>query len=765
MNRSERRRNEKKSTSGSSKLSARPLRASMPAPSVEIQQLIAAGKQHHSSGNLSKALEVYKHILAIDPKQPTALYLAGIALHQAGQHAKAIECLQGSLSIFPDNPEAYNNLGVVFNTTGNTAAAEECYRRAIALKPEYAAAYKNLGALLASADKLDAGLECYRKTVSIAPNHAESLKAIGEILIKQQKYDQALESFLKARAISPTDADILTSTGIALQYLSRHQEALKLHSQAVNFQPDNDRHWDAFRDCVAGMSFSSTSDGLEQSLLALLDKQDMSPASLMFPIISALRHRGEFSRLLDNADKAIVEDFPIQDDIKSLSQITLFMRLMTKVPVADLRIERLLTNLRRALLSRACCGEHNDQQINFISVLAQQCFINEYAYAVDAKEQEHLKNLKQKVEGLFAQGKTASKDLWLLIACYEPLNSMPWKSQIPQTKDNDEGAAVYRLQIIEPETEKTLRKSIPQIADIEDATSQNVRAQYEENPYPRWIHTSHLIPKPVKDVLCEPPLSFKLDDYTAPENPETLVAGCGTGQHAIQAASRFVNTKVTAVDLSLGSLSYALRKTREAGIKNLEYIQGDILKLDKIGKQFDMIECGGVLHHMADPLAGWKVLVDLLRDGGLMKIGLYSEKGRPDIIAARKFIEQGGYGSSAAEMRRCRQDIVAAAEKGDPQLIQLCMRGDFYSLSPCRDLIFHVQEHRFTIPEIASALDKLGLEFLGFETPTPQTLIQFRKENPNCPESLQLDRWCRFEERFPDTFRGMYQFWCRKPAR
>ena len=70
------------------------------------------------------------------------------------------------------------------------------------------------------------------------------------------------------------------------------------------------------------------------------------------------------------------------------------------------------------------------------------------------------------------------------------------------------------------------------------------------------------------------------------------------------------------MDLSLSSLSYAKRKTQELGINNIEYMQGDILKLDQLEREFDIIECMGVLHHMDDPLAGWKVLVGKLRADG-----------------------------------------------------------------------------------------------------------------------------------------------------
>ena len=54
-------------------------------------------------------------------------------------------------------------------------------------------------------------------------------------------------------------------------------------------------------------------------------------------------------------------------------------------------------------------------------------------------------------------------------------------------------------------------------------------------------------------------------------------------------------------------------------------MQADILHLHQIGKKFDIIESAGVLHHMNEPMAGWRVLTDLLKSGGLMKVGLYSE--------------------------------------------------------------------------------------------------------------------------------------------
>ena len=55
-----------------------------------------------------------------------------------------------------------------------------------------------------------------------------------------------------------------------------------------------------------------------------------------------------------------------------------------------------------------------------------------------------------------------------------------------------------------------------------------------------------------------------------------------------------------AVDLSLASLGYARRKSNALGLNNLTR-QADILELGRTGREFDVIESLGVLHHMADP--------------------------------------------------------------------------------------------------------------------------------------------------------------------
>jgi 2-polyprenyl-3-methyl-5-hydroxy-6-metoxy-1,4-benzoquinol methylase len=288
-----------------------------------------------------------------------------------------------------------------------------------------------------------------------------------------------------------------------------------------------------------------------------------------------------------------------------------------------------------------------------------------------------------------------------------------------------------------------------------------VQKQYEENPYPRWINTAlEIKPDGVKRVLSKVGVQVLDETGFFSDNPQILIAGCGTGQHSLSAASRFKNSRVTAIDLSLSSLAYAKRKTQELGVTNIDYLQADILDLGMLGKKFDIIESAGVLVHMDEPVTGWRVLADCLKPGGCMKIGLYSESARKSIIKARNIISERKISTDKLDMIRYRKESI---ESGNPELMLLKEAEDFYSTSMLRDLIFHVKEHRFTIPQISTILDNLGLAFIGFEFPDKITSKAFKMAYPEQSAIYDLRKWHEYETIHPLLFIGMYQFWIQKP--
>ena len=272
-----------------------------------------------------------------------------------------------------------------------------------------------------------------------------------------------------------------------------------------------------------------------------------------------------------------------------------------------------------------------------MSTLSLHCFTNEYVYFESDEETHLIGELEAKISQIVAQSKQPEAIKILCLASYRQLHQYSWCQKLKALDNLEE---VKSRLIEEPYTEKAIVTKISILGKISDNVSSKVRAQYEENPYPRWVKIGLASKsKSISEICTEENLYLDSKSIQNVIAPNILVAGCGTGQHSIGTASRFSGCKVTAVDLSLASLAYAKRKTTELEITNLEYLQADILKLNQLKQKFDIIESVGVLHHMDEPMAGWRVLTDLLKPGGLMRIGLYSDLARQHIVKVRKEIK------------------------------------------------------------------------------------------------------------------------------
>ena len=430
----------------------------------------------------------------------------------------------------------------------------------------------------------------------------------------------------------------------------------------------------------------------------------------------------------------------------------LLLTILQSTPVRDVALERVLTSVRAALLERAAANALDDDALGFCCALAQQCFINEYVFATTPAEDALVESIGHNLDGI-APTRLAA------LAMYLPLHELTGAEALLSRQWPEPVDDVVTLQLREPLAERALRQTIPQLTAIEDATSQRVRQMYEENPYPRWIQPpAGAAPLPIDRYLrgLFPAATF---NPPAPQDTlDVLVAGCGTGWHAIGLAHVLQGARITAIDLSRGSLAYAKHKTPTALAAHIDYAQADILKLGALERRFDVIDASGVLHHMADPFAGWRILLGLLRPNGVMHLGLYSELGRRDVLAARGFIRERGYGATAAEIRRCRQELLESPHAGVARF------DDFFSTSECRDLLFHVQESRTSIPAIKAFLDEQNLTFIGFEFgEAAQRGYQAWFAQRGWPLG-DLKRWHEFETQYPDTFSAMYHFWVQKPG-
>ena len=528
------------------------------------------------------------------------------------------------------------------------------------------------------------------------------------------------------------------------------EKTIKNYNHLLELDPDEQSILYNFSIFLSRFIPLKIDEKLSQNILKILSSNvTVRPNAMIKTILNSLIIDHKFNELLsmtfpidsENIEKtcSIILEFPI---------LIKFMEITT---IPFISIEILLTNLRKNILLNLDKIKNKEKLLKFQISLALQCHVNEYIFNYDAHELLLIKDLEDNLfESQNSNGYLDSSEL-LCLASYKSLYDCNW---LDINKIPDNLTLIKKRQILEVVEEKNIRPTIISINKSNNHISQIVKKQYEDNPYPRWIKTQCLLkPSSVNQIVFD--LNLSVNNAIHSLNPQILVAGCGTGQHAIMTSTRFLNSKVIAIDLSYNSLSYALRKTKELGLNNISYMQADINNLSNLNKNFDIIESVGVLHHMDDPVSGLNNLVNLLKKDGLMKIGLYSKLGRQRLENAKKYINK----ENVKDHVKFRQSLYLKQNKIFNDLID---HDEFYSSSQLKDLLFHPKEYAYTIPEIKKILKDLNLKFCGFENSDIKSNLNFKKRFNQKSDLYCLDRWDLFEQNNPNTFSGMYQFWIQK---
>jgi tetratricopeptide (TPR) repeat protein/2-polyprenyl-3-methyl-5-hydroxy-6-metoxy-1,4-benzoquinol methylase len=756
-------------------------------PAATADALFATAVARHQAGDLAEAERQYRQILARAPNHADSLHNLGLIALHSGNAAAAVELIEQAIARKGAIPDYHYNLALALRALNRADDAAAHLERAIALRGNYALAYINLGNIRREQGRLDEALVCYERVIALHPTAAAPHFNVANIAAAQGRFDEAAAGYREALRFEPNFAE--AHAGLASALLARRNtaEAISHLQRAVAINPtlmgayqdlaktflaagdlesaidtstkalaaaETEQTKALFAQCIKYAQFAADNEQFRNLLLRAITEGWARPRELASVITSLVKLNNAVKDSIARVNAAWPARLAGAELFgpagpAALARDRLFCALLECDPPTDIELERLLTSARYAMLTKAATATAPEAvELPFYCAIARQCFVNEYVFARTPAEADAVRQLRTTLEQALHSGASVPV-LWpVAVAAYDALHEVTGADNLLSRSWPPAVEALLAQQIREPAEERRIAATMPVLTTVDDETSRLVRQQYEENPYPRWVRAG---------PPGQPAILF---DYQPVPLVEVLIAGCGTGLSTIELAREARTARILAIDLSLASLSYAKRMAQGLNVANVEFAQADILRLGSIGRTFDFIDASGVLHHLADPWQGWQVLLSLLRPGGAMQIGLYSEAARRHVVAARALIASRGYQSTASDIRRCREDIL---ESDDPLLRSIARSTDFFTTSECRDLLFHVQEHRTTLPQVKAFLAASNLSFAGFVA-NPTALRAFTARFP-APEALtDLDSWHAFETEFPETFAAMYLFSVRKGA-
>ncbi len=287
--------------------------------------------------------------------------------------------------------------------------------------------------------------------------------------------------------------------------------------------------------------FKKPNRDLQKTIFSLLEKgKYIRPADLAGSVISLLKLEPTLQKHLQRVDSHLIQS-PL-DVVSDLNELPLLLKLMSVCPLPDLELEKLFKNLRSAILSNiSSLKEASPVTLNVQSAIALQCFTNEYIYNTTEAEEELLRPLEASVKKTLENHDQPSAQVLLVLASYKALNEYDWHNFLVC---KDEFLEVFTRQVEEPNQEKKLKTNLPILHEINNDISSEVRAQYEESPYPRWVNLGLSVkPMSISKVVDKVKLELHNHKIIEIERPDILIAGCGTGQHPIGTATRFKSQK------------------------------------------------------------------------------------------------------------------------------------------------------------------------------------------------------------------------------
>jgi 2-polyprenyl-3-methyl-5-hydroxy-6-metoxy-1,4-benzoquinol methylase len=648
---------------------------------------------------------------------------------KSGLIEKALQNINLAIEINPTGIKGLNLLARIELAIGNTQQAQAVINRALTVKADSPTALYSAGHIALAKGDLAVAEKHFLQSLKISKVATRSASSLAYTYLEQGKYIEAFQLY---------------------------QELIKTHASDPHIR-------NKLFESASHINADFYSQELEANLLRYLDFNDVDYSLLRNLTTSLLHHKLQMTRA----------STPLEFD--QIAADPLLQKSLQKFHFCDALLERLFISLRQTLLFNTVQSfSIPEKHIALAHDLAKQAQLNEYIWPVTKDEEGIIIELENLLSKICLQTDWQLNDIapaLLILSQYKDLAQSSiaqalLSTQVSRSTKNHYLADIIQYSLINRKQEIKLAKQLAYWPSNRGVLNQNqvsskVKSQYEENPYPRWTDIGFNTATSYQQALLRNFPQLNLSHWQGKEKLNVLVAGCGTGRQAIRLASYFHDLNVIAIDLSARSLAYAKQKAKQYKVENIQFIQADILEFSNFPALFDVIECSGVLHHMENPEQGLQSLNKLLSPTGVIKLALYSRTARKQVINFRDMIINSQQDGSKLDQRLLRQALLMNQIPGNWD--DILNSTDFYSMSNCRDLLFHEQEHQFTPTQLGELLSNNQLDFIGM-LPTANARQAFLTHFDNLTNYNTLENWQQIEEQNPDIFAGMYQFYCRKQS-
>ncbi len=239
---------------------------------------------------------LWRHALAIDPKNIKACTSLWRCLHDQNRHAEALALCEDFLRSSPGIAEVERNAGITLAALNRMPEAAVCLEASVARRPDDAIAQNALAVALVRLGREEDAIRRLEQAIDADPRLPDAYINLGNIRRRQGRLDEAARLYETALAKRPDDGVALRGLAAALVQAGRADEAAARLREALARHPDNASVLAVLASLLASCPDDRIRNGEEAVRLAqaAVDRTRQENAAALAALATAYAETGAF---------------------------------------------------------------------------------------------------------------------------------------------------------------------------------------------------------------------------------------------------------------------------------------------------------------------------------------------------------------------------------------------------------------------------------------------------------------------------------------
>jgi tetratricopeptide (TPR) repeat protein len=213
------------------------LASAPPVAAPGLEGMFGEALRLHQAGRLGEAERLYRHVLAVDPRQADAVHLRGLIAQRVGDAAAAARLFGQAIRLNDSVAAYYGNLGIALFALKRLDDAIDAYANALRLKPDWADSACNLGLAYYEAKRFDEAIAAQDAAIRLKPDLAEGHFNRGLALSESGRRPDAMIAYRRAICVKPDYAEAYCNFAHVVRDQGRRPEAIAAVYRALRLRP------------------------------------------------------------------------------------------------------------------------------------------------------------------------------------------------------------------------------------------------------------------------------------------------------------------------------------------------------------------------------------------------------------------------------------------------------------------------------------------------------------------------------------------------